>query len=298
MFFVLYKRQNIDKNIIYLIIGLVLTFVSLIAPIELDGNHITLFWAFEAVILLWLYTKSKIKLMEVAAMVINLLLIISLVMDWQQNYFPTGEYVQLPILFNKVFITTLIVLGSIVGSFTILKKLNPTDIIASFPVTKINGLMQIGFLVTLYFGVLFELNYQFIDAEFPVSKTMILLGIYNFTFMSALMVFTRKPQTPKWNTVLLGLSTVLMISYITVYLNSVVNARDLMLNYPETASGYYLHYILLAGFAALSTLVLRQVNKQFSWGSNIGNMVLYSFSTLLVGCNFSRSDSHFNYLPI
>lgn len=280
--FVLYKRENIDKNIIYLIIGLVLTFVSLIAPIELNGNHITLFWAFEAVILLWLYTKSKIKLMEVAAMVINLLLLVSLVMDWQQNYFPTGDYVQLPILFNRVFITTLIVLGSLAGSLTILKKFSPTDIIASIPVKELKGLMQIAFLATLYFGILFELNYQFIDAEFPVSKSMILLGIYNFTYMSALMLFARKPQTPKWNNVLLGLSSVIMLSYITVYLNSVINARDLMLNQPEISSGYYLHYILLGGFFFLSGLVLRQINKQFSWASSIGKTALYVFSILIV----------------
>ena len=46
------------KFLIYAMLGLVLTFVSITIPIQLDGNYITLFWAAEMVLLLWLYVKS------------------------------------------------------------------------------------------------------------------------------------------------------------------------------------------------------------------------------------------------
>ena len=278
--YILFKRKNIDKNIVFLIIGLVLTFVSLIAPIQLEGNHISLFWAFEAVILLWLYTKSKIKLIKVGALVINVLLIISLLMDWQQNYFPVGEYVQLSIIFNQVFITTIIVLASITGSLKLLISLDITEKIASIPVKKITELLKIAFLIILYLGILFELNYQFIDTNFPVSKSMILLGIYNFTFMTILFNWSQKEITPKWNLVVLGLSSVLLVSYVTIYLKSVIKARDYMLNTPEMDSGFYWHYILFIGFILLFVLVIRKIQSIYGWPSKIGKIALYGFSTL------------------
>lgn len=278
--YLLYKRNKIDKNLVFLIIGLVLTFVSLIAPIELKGNHITLFWAFEAVLLLWLYTKSHIKLLEIAAMIINVLLIISLLMDWQHNYFPNGAYVSLSIVFNKVFITTVLVLGSMAGSLKILSQFDLKRQIASIPVKEIIALMKIAFLIILYLGLIFELNYQFIDADFPVFKSMILLGIYNFTFMSLLFQFSQKPHTPKWNTVLLGLASVLLLSYVTIYLKSVISARDSMLQRPDLDSGFYWHYILFIGFVILNVLVLRKIKSTFDWGSKIGNIALYAFSSL------------------
>ena len=58
------------KFLIYAMLGLVLTFVSITIPIQLDGNYITLFWAAEMVLLLWLYVKSKIGVYERATLVL------------------------------------------------------------------------------------------------------------------------------------------------------------------------------------------------------------------------------------
>src|SRR5690606_36307489 len=50
----LYRKASVDRHLVFMLIGLVLTFISLAAPIQLEGNYITLFWAAEAVLLLWL----------------------------------------------------------------------------------------------------------------------------------------------------------------------------------------------------------------------------------------------------
>ena len=42
--FALYKTKKAEINIIYLLIGITLTFISLTAPIQLHGHFITLFW--------------------------------------------------------------------------------------------------------------------------------------------------------------------------------------------------------------------------------------------------------------
>ena len=48
-----------DKVLFHLFAGLTISFVTLAAPMQFDGNNITLFWATEAVLLLWLFRKSN-----------------------------------------------------------------------------------------------------------------------------------------------------------------------------------------------------------------------------------------------
>lgn len=102
--YVLFKNKKVDTNILYLLIGLTLTFVSLTAPIQLHGNFITLFWASEAVLLLWLYQRSRISIIELSSNIVWIAMLVSLLMDWVNIY--GGNFIALNIIFNKVFITT------------------------------------------------------------------------------------------------------------------------------------------------------------------------------------------------
>lgn len=280
--FVLYKSKNIDKNIIYLVIGLVLTFVSLIAPIQLQGNHITLFWAFEAVLLIWLYHKSGIRLMEISAVVINVAMIVSLIIDWQQNYFPTSGYIELPIILNNIFITTLIVMVSLFASQKLLTQFNDEGDLFGFKASDFRKVILVLFVGTTYLGLIFELNYQFIAAEFPYSKSIILLGIYNLGFLTILIQIGRKISNSNLNSVLMGLSSIGLISYITFYLTAVAKAREAMLNSPGIDYGFYWHYILLVGFISLFVSSLYYVKKQYGFVQPTGRIAVYALSFLAV----------------
>ncbi len=57
--FILMRGKKIDTNILYLLIGLTLTFISITAPLQLHGHFITMFWAAEMVLLYWLYQKIE-----------------------------------------------------------------------------------------------------------------------------------------------------------------------------------------------------------------------------------------------
>jgi uncharacterized membrane protein len=88
-----------DTTILYLLIGITLTFISLAAPLQLHGNYITLFWASEAVLLFWLFTRSKISLLQIGSLLVWVAMLISLLMDWTTIYL--GHSASLPIVFNK-----------------------------------------------------------------------------------------------------------------------------------------------------------------------------------------------------
>ena len=98
---ILYRKFGLDKNAIYLLIGLALTFVTLTIPLQFDGNQITLFWAAEAVLLFWLSQKSNIERFKWGAIVVQILTVASLLMDWAKYDY---QIQSLQIIANPLFI--------------------------------------------------------------------------------------------------------------------------------------------------------------------------------------------------
>lgn len=105
--FIIFKKDLADKKLFHLIAGLVLVFITLTIPIQLDGELITLIWIVEAVVLFWIGRYKDIKLYEVFSYPLYLLAISSLLIDWEQVYDYDGS--DATFLFNLTFLTTLIV---------------------------------------------------------------------------------------------------------------------------------------------------------------------------------------------
>ncbi|HEY2582382.1 MAG TPA: DUF2339 domain-containing protein, partial [Mucilaginibacter sp.] len=124
--FILFRNRKVDPNILYLLIGITLTFISLTAPIQLHGNYITLFWASETVLLYWLYQKSSIQLMKLTSLIIWLAMLISLLMDLSSIY--ANPDLPLIIIANKGFITILFAAVSSYLLYTLLSKEDSPEI--------------------------------------------------------------------------------------------------------------------------------------------------------------------------
>ena len=105
------------KFLIYAMLGLVLTFVSITIPIQLDGNYITLFWSAEMVLLLWLYVKSKIWIYERATLVLMGLTLISYLMDVSAVILSSSS--SDTVFLNSSFATSLFV-GLAAGAFALM----------------------------------------------------------------------------------------------------------------------------------------------------------------------------------
>ena len=105
------------KFLVYAMLGLVLTFVSITIPIQLDGNYITLFWAAEMVLLLWLYVKSKIWIYERATLVLMGLTLISYLMDVSAVILSSSS--SDTVFLNSSFATSLFV-GLAAGAFALM----------------------------------------------------------------------------------------------------------------------------------------------------------------------------------
>jgi len=76
------RHENTDRNLLYLLIGLTLTFGTLAVPVQLEGHAITLFWSAEFVLLYWLFRRSGIRLFRISSFLLMILAMGSLLLDW------------------------------------------------------------------------------------------------------------------------------------------------------------------------------------------------------------------------
>ena len=193
----LYKKFGLDKNAVYLLIGLTLTFITLAVPVQFSGNNITVFWAVEAVLLMWLAQKSQVKSYRFAAVVVQLLMLVSLLMDWF-TYF--DDISELNVILNPIFITGIMVVGSLVGVAFLLQR--ETDKLVQFglvfnPVAyrKIAVVAAIGIG---YFVGLFETGHQAFE-HFGKDAASAITVLYHLIFFGVLsfVLYRNRPNYDK-----------------------------------------------------------------------------------------------------
>ncbi|MFV0541045.1 MAG: DUF2339 domain-containing protein [Aestuariibaculum sp.] len=258
--FVLYRKFGIDKKAVYLLIGLVLTFVTLTIPIQFEGNYITLFWAAEAVLLLWLSQKSKINLFKIGALIVQFLAIISLFIDWVKYYLDNDD--DLTLVFNPIFITGLVVVASLVGAYFLLKKKPETtqDSKAHIFIKLHRIVVTVAALVIGYFVGIFEVGYQadvyyrnnYSEIAFPVA--------YHFVYSTALVYFGLKSKT----VVLQQLASCFAFFNILLYVGwfHLLPSGEALHNIADKTDSdiaFYLHYIVLMCMAYFMFVLIKQV---------------------------------------
>ncbi|SEL83499.1 Predicted membrane protein [Aquimarina amphilecti] len=83
---VIYKLKLADRNLFYFTSGMVLVFISISFPVQLDGNWVTLLWAAEAALLFWIGRTKKVPIYEKLAYPVIALTFFSLIQDWWMYY--------------------------------------------------------------------------------------------------------------------------------------------------------------------------------------------------------------------
>ncbi len=105
---VLFKRKQVDRNVFYLISGLVLVFVTLAIPVQLEGNWVTIIWSVEAALLFWIGRAKNVKVYEKLAFPLMILAFFSILHDWVWNYsyyIPEDPSTRVTPIFNIDFLT-------------------------------------------------------------------------------------------------------------------------------------------------------------------------------------------------
>ncbi len=242
---VLYKKFKLDKTAIYMLIGLTLTFITLAIPIQFNGNSITVFWAAEAVLLMWLAQKSNINSYRFASVVVHGLMIISLLLDWEQKY--TSDAL-LNIVFNPIFGTGLFATVSLFVVYNLLKnETEKTSIwkLTFDPITYRKYMLRIG-LVVGYFVGLIEALYQ---ATYYIDNVYVALSIpvvYHLVF-TAIMTYKlyKKGTIPSHqllNIIAIGNIALFIIGFSRL---AFIEHQEYIASGVHHRIAFYLHYISL-----------------------------------------------------
>lgn len=107
----IHQQKLADKNLQHLIIGLVLVFITISVPVQLDGNWVTLLWTGEAALLFWIGRTKSVAIYEQLSFPMMILALLSMVHDWTiflgWNYFQNINESSTPLL-NSNFLTSML----------------------------------------------------------------------------------------------------------------------------------------------------------------------------------------------
>lgn len=158
---VIFKQKLADKKLFYLITALVLTFITITIPVQLDGSWVTVLWAAEAAILYWFGVTKNISIYKKLSYILTSLAFISLIEDWNYNY---DTYIKddletrITPLLNINFLSSLLVIAPFAFMLwlTVSKKykVDSTTIVSKISAVGLSILL----LIVIYFAFLMEIS--------------------------------------------------------------------------------------------------------------------------------------------
>ncbi|GAA4278637.1 DUF2339 domain-containing protein [Aquimarina mytili] len=280
----LYKKFGLDKKAVYLLIGLALSFITLAIPIQFKGNYITLFWAAEAVLLMWLGQKSSIKSYRYASIFVQILMLFSLWIDWVKFYLLKKEI--LSIILNPIFITGIVAIASLVLVGYILRseKNKPSKFLLSFNPIIYKKIIIIIAIFTGYLVGIFEVGYQahiYFDSEAHVANTFPI--VYHLLFTAILCFFLYKSDKSTKDILInyIALFNVVAFAFIFSRLPFLELKENLILEQGGKLA-FYFHYISLVLIVYFFYLIYK-TNKRKSTQSKFSrSFMIWGVSFLIV----------------
>jgi uncharacterized membrane protein len=271
--FLLFRSKQVDRNLVFLLIGLVLTFISLAAPIQLEGNYITLFWSAEAVLLLWLSQQSGIKLMKLASVVVIFLMIVSLLMDWNNIYLENGSE-QLRIILNKGYITTFVAIASVFSYYHLLKfeKGEYTQYVG-----PARGTLTLAGAIVLYMWNYLELDHQLNYFAEP-GAIPVIIGSYNMFFILVIVLMEGRLMLQEtMKQLFAGWGIIAAMAYLFLYHADIVWSRNAYLDGTESFLGFGFHYLLVMLLVAITTWSVNRFRRLKDFNSSTFNIYAWFF---------------------
>jgi len=304
--YLFFRQSKADKNFIYLLIGITLSFISLTAPVQLKGHYITLFWAAEMVVLFWLYQKSFIRLLKIASVLVSVLMVVSLFMDWfnlyDQFYVNSVQPLLLPVVLNKAFITGIFSAIALVYMYILLLK--EAD---SFFLTGVSNRVMRNIYLVASIGIFFcagflEIKYQFANRYKDIGMGPLYLQVYAVAFFLALFALLKQVKVRIDRNIRLLIPFLLFIVYFFNAANIYFSEKQVLMT--DSNRGFFIVNwisVLLYLLMTWNTIQFIRKNKemfhrgfaQFTWIIAISLLILFSVEVrnMLVWVYYSGASS-------
>jgi uncharacterized membrane protein len=259
------QKKTIDPNFLALLTGLAITFISLTAPVQFKGNFVTLFWAAEAVILFWLFQRTRTVQLKIASLLVAVLMLGSLGITWIQVYFSDQQLI--PILLNKGFSTTIAVATALFIYYKLMYKEANTYYLKKFQNQSVRDLLLGAFVITLYLSGALEVFYQFSTRNSIEHLFIIYLQLYTLLFaIIVLFSLKRSAVFPVFK----SLFTILCLSLYLININT-NNDISLTLIRKDQGNLFFAHWIsvVLLGWLLIDLVIYFKRTEDKNWASYV-----------------------------
>jgi uncharacterized membrane protein len=282
-----FRDQQVPRNLVYLLIGIVLTFISLAAPVQLKGDHITLFWAAEGALLVWFAHRSGIRLVERASLVVTLLMVISLVIDLQE-YSHFHEPLLLPVV-NRLFLAGAAVVVSLALQVRFWKNWAADhEPIHALRVDALRTGYAVAATVLGYVMGILELDYQ-LHRVLPAGSVAMCEMAYNLLYLLAVDRFTRR-SAQEVRVVVGGLFGLAFALYITWHYTAGMEQLKRMVMGGEGTGHMAAHYLAFALVVVLVVRTMHWSREVLQVRSRQWNLYAWGMCALLVAIASQELD--------
>ncbi len=261
---IIYKHKLADKNLFYLVSGLVLVFITISIPVQLDGNWVTLSWVGEAALLFWIGRTKDVPVYEKLSYILMILAFFSIIQDWQiinQSYYLESRVTRTTPFLNINFLTAVLFIGAFGFINTIYRNKKYNSAFGSQNETSkiISFLIPAILIFTIYYTFRLEIetywnqlyksstitinmkgqeNPDYYQNQDIVDLKTIWIINYSLFFVSLLAFLNfRKLKNQQLGLINLGLITLTLLVFLTQGLYAISELRESYLN--QTLAEYY-----------------------------------------------------------
>lgn len=312
----IYKIHARSSDIFYFVAGLVLVFITIAVPVQLEGNWVTLVWAAEAVLLFWIGRTKSFPTYEKISYPLIVLAFLSLLHDWSNAYpsiyYYSGEFKRDFNLFLNIDFATSMLVGL---SFVLLLLVREKHAGKHAPAPGPLGvLLTIGLpaltVFIFYVGIFKEIE-AFWNNEYAASRISVrgtdgsdynqfneyLLNLkntwliaYSALFATALALLHWRWRTDYSIIGCLAFNVIILFTFITVGLLDLSALRAAYLDqdvagyYPPADVYIYIRYIAIASIIPLMILNRRLVRLEYfnTNAHNTENLLFHSIVLVLL----------------
>lgn len=246
----LFNHPRMSEKMERLLTGLVLGFVTVAGPLQLQHAYTIVFWAIEAVALYWLFRYTRMRLIKYASVMVLGIMLPGLFAYWIYNYAFTYD--------SSVFIAGLSAIAAVLTFCYMLGRdtYNTWDIGGQI----IARGLELGAVIVIYGVLQLELHYQIKyhwTLMMPITD-----GILNYLFLAVLLVLVRKQGAP-FTWIVLALTAAALLCYPLWLNNAVILVRNRYLLRGTHLNYVLIHYPLLVLFFILLYLSYKIIPAKY-----------------------------------
>lgn len=269
------KQRERQNDIFYFIAGMVLVFLTIAVPVQLDGHWVTLIWIAEAALLFWIGRTKGFAAYEKLAYPLIVLAFISLMQDWEGHYNNWNYYYDnLPsftFLLNIQFFSSLWVVGILAFIYYIHR--NPVFKTVFAPDSLGQKMLNYGLpamiMIVLFFAVYLEINsfwnYRYLNSRvsnpakdlYFFNESLLsfkTLWLINYTaafagIVSVVSIWYSSIRQLRW--VALALNTVVVVTFLSTGLLALLSLRESFITQDMTQYYFRDHYHIVIRYISL-----------------------------------------------